>query len=72
MAGDEGRMASDMVPVVGGLGRRFDKVCGDLGMQASMILWMRLCVQKTCRRDERLLRIPRAGRRCSGLVGMAD
>lgn len=39
MAGDEGSMASDMVLVVVGVDVWWvDKVCGDLGIQASMIL----------------------------------
>ena len=38
MAGDEGSMASDMVLVVVEVVWWVDKVCGDLGIQASMIL----------------------------------
>lgn len=52
MAGEEGSMASDMVLVVEGDVWWFDKVCGDLGIQASMILWIGSSVQKTCRCDE--------------------
>jgi hypothetical protein len=53
VAGEEGRTARDMVLVAVGFAWWVDNECGDLGIQASMVLWIGRRVQKTCQCDER-------------------